>query len=69
MQHHNKAESPCINCNYDKTGFCNNRFECQLYQSFLDGDDVQGLESIGHLNLELERAGLLDAKTRANIIF
>ena len=68
MQHHNKAESPCINCNYDKTGFCNNRFECQLYQSFLDGDDVQGLESIGHLNLELERAGLLDAKTRANII-
>ena len=69
MKHHNKAESPCINCQYNGTGFCNSKFECQVYQMYLDGDDVQGLESIGHLNLELERAGLLDAKTRANIIF
>jgi len=57
---YNKAESPCINCQYEKT--CNNRFECAVYQIYLDGGDVQDVVSIGQINLEMELAGLLREK-------
>ena len=62
MPRYNKAEEPCINCPYNNTGFCNNRYECAIYQVYLDGGDVQDLTSIGQINIEMELAGLLDNK-------
>jgi len=49
----NKAERPCINCQYQNSGSCNNVYECAKYQVFLTGEDASEVEDLGTKNIEL----------------
>jgi len=62
MPRYNKAEEPCINCQYANSSLCSSRYECAIYQVYLDGGDVQDLVSIGQINFEMELAGLMGDK-------
>ena len=48
-----QAEKPCINCQYQNSGSCNNVYECAKYQVFLTGEDSSEVEDLGTKNIEL----------------